>query len=79
MSEASSESNVLSVIDIILKNNLDILNDTYIVLNVLKKESGGFKPMCIGEISAFKTFDFETEKSMSNSFTSSELSSNTSS
>ncbi len=42
------------VVEIILKNNLQLVDNTYIVLNVLD-ECNTFKPMCIGEIGSFQT------------------------
>jgi Baculovirus late expression factor 10 (LEF-10) len=70
MSSGPTESDVLTII---LQNNLELVDNTYIVLNVVDNKSGGaIKPMCLGEINAFQTGQTH-EKSMSNSSSASEL------
>ncbi|AKN80636.1 Late expression factor 10 [Perigonia lusca single nucleopolyhedrovirus] len=62
------------VLDIILKHNLELINDTYIILNVVanNNSSSCIQPMCIGQIDSFK--EHQTDKnSMSTSSVSSEL------
>ncbi|QEI03595.1 LEF-10 [Rachiplusia nu nucleopolyhedrovirus] len=59
------------VVEIILNNNLQLIDNTYIVLNVLDKR-GSIKPMCIGEIGSFQTHQ-NTQDTVSDTSTSSEL------
>ncbi|AXU41702.1 LEF-10 [Spodoptera eridania nucleopolyhedrovirus] len=69
MSSASIANDVLNAI---LKENLELVDDSYIILNVVDYESGSVKPVCIGEIDSFQT-DQDNKYSMSNSSVSSEL------
>ncbi|QAT90392.1 LEF-10 [Spodoptera exempta nucleopolyhedrovirus] len=68
----SSVSIADDVIKSILKDNLELVNDTYIILNVVEHESGSIKPVCIGEIGSFQT-DQNNNYAVSNSSTTSEL------
>ncbi|AAY83975.1 LEF-10 [Chrysodeixis chalcites nucleopolyhedrovirus] len=61
------------VIDIILKNNLELVDNTYIILNVIDgKRGGSIKPVCLGEINSFQTHQ-DSKCSMSDSSVTSEL------
>ncbi|AIG63225.2 LEF-10 [Helicoverpa armigera SNPV] len=70
MSESLDKPDVLSLI---LKDNLTIVQDTYIILNVIDKH-GAPKSMCIGEIDTLQT-DSISKDTMSDSSVTSELSS----
>ncbi|QEI03550.1 LEF-10 [Spodoptera cosmioides nucleopolyhedrovirus] len=70
MSSASIANDVLNAI---LKDNLELVDDSYIILNVVDHESSGaVKPVCIGEINSFQT-DQNNKYPVSNSSVSSEL------
>jgi hypothetical protein len=69
MSSASIANDVLNAI---LKENLELVDDSYIILNVVDYESDSVKPVCIGEIDSFQT-DQNNKYPMSNSSVSSEL------
>lgn len=56
----------------ILRDNLELVNDTYIILNVIEHESNATKPVCIGEIGSFQA-DQNNKYAVSNSSTTSEL------
>ncbi|AAL01733.1 late expression factor 10 [Spodoptera litura nucleopolyhedrovirus] len=80
MSTPSTSEDVLSAI---LENNLELVNNTYIILHVFDEEPGNvggdddhnkIQPMCIGEIGFVQT-DHIQEESVSYSSASSELSS----
>ncbi|AJD80735.1 late expression factor 10 [Pseudoplusia includens SNPV IE] len=68
----SAPSFETDVVDIILKNNLELVDDTYIILNVVDSKRGSIKPVCLGEIDSFKTHQ-DTKCSMSDSSVTSEL------
>ncbi|ACF05332.1 LEF-10 [Adoxophyes orana nucleopolyhedrovirus] len=51
----SVDKSEVDVLDIILKNNLEIIDNTYLILNVINKSSGSIQPMCLGEIGSFQT------------------------
>lgn len=66
------------VLNDILQDNLELVDNSYIVLNVVNHESGAIKPVCLGEIGAFQTVGaFQTDQTIkypvSNSSVSSEL------
>ncbi|AAZ38280.1 LEF-10 [Agrotis segetum nucleopolyhedrovirus A] len=60
------------VVNDILRGNLELVDNSYIVLNVVEHESGTIKPVCLGEIGALQT-DQADKHPMSNSSVSSEL------
>nr|QYF10611.1 late expression factor 10 [Buzura suppressaria nucleopolyhedrovirus] len=68
---ASNDEN--SVFDMITKNNLELLNGTYLMLNVVDKECGQIQTMCIGKIDSFQTHQ-EIKNDVSTSSVTSELS-----
>ncbi|AAF33635.1 Late expression factor 10 lef-10 [Spodoptera exigua multiple nucleopolyhedrovirus] len=53
----SSVSIANDVLNAILSDNLELIDDSYIILNVVDHESSGgtIKPVCIGEINSFQT------------------------
>ncbi|AGR56795.1 lef10 [Hemileuca sp. nucleopolyhedrovirus] len=71
MSSTSNDSDVIC--DIILKNNLELIDNTYIILNVVDNESRQVQTMCIGEIDSFQTYQ-EKKDSLSTASVTSELS-----
>ncbi|ACI28824.1 agip123 [Agrotis ipsilon multiple nucleopolyhedrovirus] len=60
------------VLNAILKNNLELIDSSYLVLNVVDHESGALKPVCLGEIGAFQAAQAD-KYPVSNSSVSSEL------
>nr|ANS70939.1 late expression factor 10 [Lymantria dispar multiple nucleopolyhedrovirus] len=71
MSTPSSESDV-AVLNSILDKNLELLNNTYIILHVVDKEHSERKRVCIGEIVSFQD-PLDSQASVSLSSASSEL------
>ncbi|QNV47899.1 late expression factor 10 [Alphabaculovirus altersperidaniae] len=68
----SSDSIANDVLNAILKDNLELVDNSYIILNVVDYESGAVKPVCIGEIDSFQTAQSD-KYTVSDSSVSSEL------
>ncbi|ACO53488.1 unknown [Euproctis pseudoconspersa nucleopolyhedrovirus] len=63
-----------AVLDIILKNNLTLIDNTYIVIHVVaENQREPIKTMCIGEINALQTAKNVGKTNVSFSSVSSEL------
>ncbi|AFL64975.1 lef-10 [Mamestra brassicae multiple nucleopolyhedrovirus] len=52
MSEVSATTDVVANI---LKHNLELIDNSYIILNVVDQTCGALKPVCLGEINSFQT------------------------
>ncbi|AIE47776.1 lef10 [Peridroma alphabaculovirus] len=68
----SASSLATDVVANILKNNLELVDSSYLVLNVVDHESGAIQPVCLGEIDSFQA-DQVAKCSMSDSSVTSEL------
>ncbi|ABM45816.1 late expression factor 10 [Spodoptera frugiperda multiple nucleopolyhedrovirus] len=68
----SSVSIADDVLNAILKDNLELIDNTYIILNVVEYESNSIKPVCIGEINSFQNVEAD-KYPVSNSSITSEL------
>ncbi|ABI35722.1 late expression factor 10 [Ectropis obliqua nucleopolyhedrovirus] len=62
-----------AILQIILKNNLDLVDNTYLMLNVVDEKCGQIQAMCIGKIDSFQTVEKAPENSVSISSATSEL------
>ncbi|AUV65380.1 LEF-10 [Alphabaculovirus myunipunctae] len=72
MSLESCSSIATNVIKSILENNLDLIDNSYLILNVVDNESGAIKSVCLGEIGSFQT-DQTAKYAVSDSSVASEL------
>jgi hypothetical protein len=68
----SDSSVAVDVVVNILKQNLELVDNSYIILNVVDHASGALKPVCLGEIGSFQT-DQTTKYAVSDSSVASEL------
>ncbi|UZE89770.1 LEF-10 [Parapoynx stagnalis nucleopolyhedrovirus] len=67
------------IVDLILKDNLYLIDNNYIILNVVEKEISEIRSMCLGEIDSIQTHARAHAHAMLDASSSSELQSSTSS
>jgi hypothetical protein len=67
------------IVNLILKDNLYLIENNYIILNVFEKETSEIRSMCLGEIGAIQTGAGSDTHAMLDASSTSELQSTTSS
>ncbi|AKN81058.1 Late expression factor 10 [Lonomia obliqua multiple nucleopolyhedrovirus] len=79
MMNGSSLASDANVLDLILKDNLILFENNYIIINVFDEETDQVKSVCLGEIGAIQTDACSQTDAMLDASSSSELQSHASS
>lgn len=68
----------VNLINCVLKDNLFLIDNNYIILNVFDQETDQVRPLCLGEINALQTDAAAKADAMLDTSSTSELQSNAS-